>query len=251
MNRLAVSVAWVLVLALGGGSAIAADLRLLIANGMKPVMHDAGPLFERATGHKLSIHYDGSAILQQAIARGDAFDVVVTFAPNLDASTKLGRIDSTSRVEIARSGLGVVIRADLPKPNIATVAGFRKAMLDARSIAYASRGASGRHFVAVCERLGIADQVKAKSKTRPTGNVAELVAIGEAEIAVQQMSELIGVEGTALVGPFPAELDLVSLVVAATSKDARERAAARQFITFLAGPEVAPMLKAKGLLAVK
>ncbi len=164
MNRLVISVLGLLALAAGSTAATAADLRLLISNGMKSVMDDAGPLFERKTGHKLSIRYGGSAILQEAIARGDAFDVVVNFAPNLDASTRLGKIDSTSRVEIARSGLGVVIRADLPKPNISTVAGFRRAILDAPSIAYASRGASGRHFLAVCDRLGITEQVKAKSK---------------------------------------------------------------------------------------
>jgi len=148
-------------------SADADDLKVLITNGMKPVMAEVASQFERDTGHKLSIRYEGSAVLQEEIARGDEFDVAMMIATNMDAVAKLDKIASATRVNIARSGLGVVVRAGAPKPDISTVDGFKRAMMEAKSIAYATRGASGRHFLAVCERIGIVEQVQAAEQSRP------------------------------------------------------------------------------------
>lgn len=228
-------------------SAQAAELKVFITNGAKPVMSEVAAQFEKGTGHKLSITYQGSAVLQEAIIRGDAFDAALLISSNMDAVNKDGRVDATSQINIARSGLGVVVRAGQPKPDISTPDAFRRTMLNAKSIAYVTRGASGQHFIAVCERLGIAEQVKAKGKTMPTGMVAEFVAKGEAELAIQQMSELVSIRGTDLVGPFPPELDLISQIVAAVSANSKEKEAANAFIRFFTTPEVIAVIKANGM----
>jgi molybdate transport system substrate-binding protein len=225
----------------------AAELKVLITNTVKPVMAEVAPQFERSAGHRLSIRYEGSALLQEEITRGDDFDIALLIEPNMDAVAKLGKISPTTRIDIARSGLGVVVREGHPKPDISTVDAFKRTMLEAKSIAYATRGASGTHFIAVCERLGIAEQVKVKGKTNPSGMVAEFVANGEAELAVQQMSELVSVNGTDLVGPFPPELNLISKITAAVSANSREPDAAKAFIRFFASPEVIRVIKARGM----
>jgi molybdate transport system substrate-binding protein len=247
MRKITTAVASLLVLALASGSASAADLKVFITSGAKPVMMDVASQFEKSTGHKLSVTYQGSAVLQEAIERDDSFDAAVLIASNMDAVVKSGRVNATSRVNLARSGLGVVVRAGQPKPDISTVDAFKRTMLNAKSIAYVTRGASGTHFIAVCEKLGIADQVKAKGKTLPTGTVAEFVAKGEAELAVQQMSELVGLKGTDIVGPFPPELNLVSQIVGAISANTKEPEAAKAFVKFFTSPEVTAVIKAKGM----
>jgi molybdate transport system substrate-binding protein len=229
------------------GRAGAADLKVFITSGAKPVMMEVASQFERNTSHKLSITYQGSPVLQDAIQKGDSFDVAVLIASNMDAVAKSGQVNATTRVNIARSGLGVVVRAGQPKPDISTADAFKRTMLNAKSIAYVTRGASGTHFIAVCERLGIAEQVKAKGKTLPTGTVAEFVAQGEAEIAVQQMSELVGLKGTDIVGPFPPELNLVSQIAAAISANSKETEAAKTFLKFFTSPEVNAVITAKGM----
>jgi molybdate transport system substrate-binding protein len=225
----------------------AADLSVLITNGIKPVVTQLGPDFERSTGHKLKISYQGSNFLQADILRGDNFDATMLLASNMDAVAKANKISPSTRINIATSGLGVVVRAGQPKPDISTVDAFKRTMLNAKSIAYASKGASGLHFIKVCEQLGIADEVRAKARTKPSGMVAEFVASGEAELAIQQMSELISVKGTDLVGPFPKELDLLSRVVAAVSANSNERDAALAFTRFFTAPPAVTVIKSYGM----
>jgi molybdate transport system substrate-binding protein len=235
-------------LAIGmGGNASAAELKLLISNGMKEAVHDLAPQFERATDHKLSIRYGTAAFLQRDIDAGENFDVTVVPAPSIDAVAKAGKLDISTRSDIAHSRIGIAVRRGAPKPDISTVEAFKRTMLNAKAIAYATVGTSGVHFIAVCERLGIANEVKAKSKTLPGGVLAEFVVKGEAELAIQQISELLPVEGVELVGPFPAELQLVTTYVAATSAMSREGEAGKAFIQFLKTPAAGAVLKAKGL----
>ena len=219
----------------------------MITNGAKPVIAEVGPQFERKTGHKLSTSYEGSSKLQDALLRGDYFDVTLLLSQNMEAVAEAGAIAATTRMSFARSGLGVAVRSGQSKPDISTADAFKRALLNARSIAYVTAGASGQHFITVCERLGIADQVKDKSKTLSTGSAAELVARGEAELAVQQMSEVLSVKGVDLVGPFPSELDLVSQIVAAVGAKSNQPEAAAAFVRFLASPEVTRAIKARGM----
>ena len=230
-----------------GASACAAELKVLITNGIKPVMTDLGPDFERSSGHKLIASYQGSNFLQVDILRGDSFDATMLLAGNMDAVAKANKINPSSRINIASSGLGIVVRAGQPKPDISTVDAFRRTMLNAKSIAYASKGASGLHFMKVCEQLGIADEVRAKARTKPSGMVAEFVASGEAELAIQQMSELISVKGTDLVGPFPAELNLISQVAGAVSANSGQSQAALEFIRFFTTSSAIKVIKSYGM----
>ncbi len=225
----------------------AAELRLLVTNGAKPVIAEIAPRFESRTGNRLSILYEGSAALQKAIAESGNFDVALLISANMDAVAKSGRIDSASRTSFARSGLGVGVRAGQPKPDITTVDAFRRALLDAKSVAYVTGGASGQYFIALCQRLGIADQIKAKSKTLSTGSVAEFVVNGEAELAIQQMSEVLSVKGIDLVGPFPPEVDLVSRVDVAAAVKPSAPEVVDQFLQYLNSAEVTQVIKSKGL----
>jgi molybdate transport system substrate-binding protein len=225
----------------------AAELKLLVTNGTRSIVDELGPQFERTTGHKLLIKYEGSPFLQKAIESGESFDVALLTVSSMDTIAKVGKIDAATRTNVARSGIGIAMRTGGQKPDISTTEAFKRAMLGAKSIAYVTVGASGRHFIAVCERLGIAEEVKAKGKTRPSGNVAELVAKGEAELAIQQISELLSVAGTELVGPLPPELQLMTTFTAAVGAQSTAPDAAKAFMKFIGTPEALAVIKAKGM----
>lgn len=233
----------------GAAHANAAEIRVLATNATKPMLTELASGFERATGHRVTFRFEGSAVIQEEILRGDPFDLVVSFGPNLDAIGKAGKLSAEPPVRLARSGLGMVVRTGLPLPDIRTVEGFRAALVAAPSVAYTARGASGVHFVGVLDRLGIRELVQAKSKTRPTGPAAEFVTKGEADLAVQQMSELIDVPGTQLVGPFPPEVDLVSVVLGGIAASSAQSEVASGFLRHLATPEAAAVFTAKGMPA--
>jgi molybdate transport system substrate-binding protein len=236
-----------LMAAVVNSSAQAAELKLLVTNGTRAVVDELKPQFERTTGHKLAIKYDGSPLLQKAIEAGEGFDIVLLTVDSMDTIAKGGKIDAATRKIVARSGLGVAMRAGAKKPDISTTEAFKQAMLKAKSIAYVTVGVSGRHFITMCERLGIADEVKAKGKTKPSGNVAELVSAGEAELAIQQVSELLSTPGVELVGPLPPELQLTTIFTAALAGESSAPDAAKSFMDFLATPEAIAIIKAKGM----
>jgi molybdate transport system substrate-binding protein len=234
-------------LSAGTSATMAADIRVLSSNGMREAMIELAPHFEHGTGHKLSIRYDTAAFLQRDIERGESFDVAVMTTSQFDAVAKTGKFDLATRTRIALSGVGIATRQGAPKPDISSVDAFKHAMLAAKSIAFATVGTSGVHFMAVCERLGIAAEVKAKGKTLPGGSLGEFVAKGEAELAIQQISELLPVEGIELVGPLPAELQLITPYTAAVGANSKEAATGTAFIRFLTTPAAHAVFKAKGL----
>lgn len=145
------------------------------------------------------------------------------------------------------SRIGVSIRAGLPKPDISTVAALKRALLDAKSIAFTKTGGSGIHFAKVAERLGIADQINAKAKVPDGGAVGELVARGEAEMAVQQIPELLGVPGIQYVGPLPEELQSITVFSAGVVTGARQAQAAKALIDFLMTPDALRVFRALGM----
>lgn len=151
---------------------------MLAINAAHAALDRLKPEFARTTGHTLSVRYEGSAILREEIVRGDPFDVAILFAPNIAATDRAERTDPSTRTLIARSGLGMVVRAGLAVPDISSVEAFKAALLRANSVAFNTRGASGVHFAGVIERLGIAEQVRAEARTIPTGRTADLVTRG-------------------------------------------------------------------------
>jgi molybdate transport system substrate-binding protein len=233
-------------ISLGGTAAEAAEIKLIASNGVTAIMDVLGPEFEKETGNKLVIHYDVANLLKKAIEGGEAFDVAILTGPVTDDLIKEGKIAGPA-VGIARSGIGVAIRLGAPKPDISSTAAFKQALLDAKSIAYTTQGASGQYFAALLVKLGIADQVKAKSKLLVGGRAAELVARGEADMAVQQISELLPVAGTEIAGPLPPELQKFTDFTAGTGAGATNSQGAAALIKFLAAPAHADLIKSKGM----
>jgi molybdate transport system substrate-binding protein len=231
----------------GGGSASAAEVKVLSSNGTSAIVRAIGAEFARRTGHAVVTKFDVATLLQKDIEAGESFDVAVLTRAVIDALAAKGAIDAATRADVARSGIGVAARAGAAKPDIGSVDAFRRTFLDARSVAYTTVGGSGIHFVKMLERLGIADAVRAKAKTQPGGIVGELVARGEAELAVQQVSELVPVEGIELVGPFPPELQLITVFTAGVSPHARNPEAARALLRFFADPAALAAIRAKGM----
>jgi molybdate transport system substrate-binding protein len=192
----------------------AGPVKVLASNGVKAVLRELAPQFERSTGHNLAITFDRSSELKKRIEAGELFDVAILTGPMIDGLMQQRKVAAGTGANMARSGVGVAVRAGAPKPDIGTVEAFKRALLDAKSVAYTTEGASGVYFASVLQRLRIADAVQAKSKTQPGGAVGELVARGEAELAVPQISELLPVAGTEVVGPFPPELQSFTLFTA-------------------------------------
>lgn len=231
----------------GGGAASAAEIKVLSSNGTSAIVRAIGAEFARRTGHTVITKIDVAVLLQKDIEAGESFDLAVLTRGVIDELTAKDAIAATTRADVARSGIGVAARAGARKPDISSVDAFRRTFLEAKSVAYTTVGGSGIHFVKMLERLGIADAVRAKARTQPGGIVGELVARGEAELAVQQVSELLPVEGIELVGPFPPELQLVTLFTAGMSPHAKNPEAARALLRFFAEPAALAVIKAKGM----
>jgi molybdate transport system substrate-binding protein len=229
--------------------ASAADLKLLTAGAFKPVAVEIVAEFEKRTGNKVTIDNDTAGGLAKRVAAGEYFDVVVM--PPLAMGPLLGgKLDESSAKPLARAGIGVAVKQGAAKPDISSVDGFKKALLAARSIGYvdpASGGSSGIYLARLFEKMGIAEQLKSKTVLVKGGLVAEKVANGEAEIGMQQASELLAVPGAVLVGPIPLDVQNYTIYSGAVSAASANRAAADALMLALADPRNLPLLKKKGL----
>jgi molybdate transport system substrate-binding protein len=225
----------------------AAELRVLSSNGVHSVMVDMVPAFERATGHQVSIDYNTANQVIDRLKAGEKADLVIITRPTADGLLKEGKIVSGTDKILGRSGVGVAIRAGLPIPDISTPEALKRALLDAKSITFTKTGGSGIHFMKVAEHLGIADQVNAKAKVPEGGAVGPLVARGEAEMAVQQIPELMAVKEIQYVGPLPKELQTATVFTTGVTTDARQPEAAKALLDFLTTPAAVRAFTAKGL----
>jgi len=214
---------------------------------MRAVMGELVPEFERATGHQVEASYDPAQIILRRIAGGETPDLIICGASALEEMAKQGKIVAGTSRPVARCGVGLAVRTGAPKPDISSVEAFKRTLLNAKSVAYTQEGASGIHFAGLIERLGIAEQMKTRSVRQPGGLVGELVAAGKAELAVQQIPELMAVPGVELVGPLPQEVQATTVSTAAVFAGSPQPAAARAFLEFLFTPASARVLKAKGL----
>jgi molybdate transport system substrate-binding protein len=236
-----------LTIMLSQGIANAGEIKVLSTHAALEVLSELGPQFERSTGHKLSFSYDPANIIKRQIESGSAFDIAIVTRGVIDDLTKQGKIVADSRTDFGRSGLGVAVREGALKPDISTVDGFKNALLSAKSLIRSTEGTSGIYFEKLLERLGIADEMRSKIRLGPSGRLAEFVARGEVEMAVQQVSELLPVQGSQFVGPFPPELQLYTIFSAGISSASENREAAEAFIKSLTDSTAVPLLKAKGL----
>jgi molybdate transport system substrate-binding protein len=239
------------------GTASAADVHVMISAGFHSVYSELGPAFERASGHHLITTRgpsmgDSPEAIPARLARGEAADVVILDGGAADELGKRGLVRADSKVELARSLIGMVVRAGAAKPDIGTVDAFRSTLLAAKSIAYSDSGSGTYLSTKLFGQLGVADQIAGRSrKVRgpPSGEpVANVVARGEAEIGFQQVSELIRVAGVSFVGTIPAELQPGFSFAGALTSTVREPDAASALIRFLTSSEAAPVIAKAGLL---
>jgi molybdate transport system substrate-binding protein len=218
---------------------------------MRVALIDLTPAFERATKHKITATYGAPGTIRDRVLAGEPLDVLVFPEPGLDALAKESKIVPDSKVILARSGMGLAVRAGAPKPDISTPEALKRTLLASKSIVYtnpALGSPSGVHFAKVLERLGIAEEMKAKTRLHDgTSFNAELVASGEIEFAIQQISEIVPVQGAELAGPLPGDLQLTTVFATGIGKGAKEPAAAKEFIMFLMSPAATAVIKATGM----
>jgi molybdate transport system substrate-binding protein len=238
------------------GTASAADVHVMISAGFYGVYAELGPAFERASGHRLVTTRgpsmgDSPEAIPTRLARGERADVVILDGGSADDLGRRGWVRADSKVGLARSLIGMVVRAGAAKPDIGSVEAFRSTLLAAKSLAYSDSGSGTYLSSTLFPKLGVADQVAGKSrKVRgpPSGEpVAAVVARGEAEIGFQQVSELIHVPGVTFVGAIPAELQPGFSFAGALTSNARQPDAGSALVRFLASPAAAPAILKAGL----
>lgn len=229
----------------------ATEIKVLSANGMREVIADLGPKFERATGHRLAIAFATLGVIVQRVQGGETADVVAIPRQGIDRLVKDGKAHGDTVTVLARARIGVVVRKGAPKPDIATPEALKRALLAAKSITYldpAAGGTSGVHFAKVLDRLGISAEMKPKTVLHPNARAAgTLVANGEAEIGINLIQELMPFPGIDLVGPLPGDLQNTLVFAAVVMTGAKDTVAAKALIDFLRTPEAAEIIKAKGM----
>ena len=231
--------------------AFAAEIKVYSTIGVQAALEELAPKFEKATGHKLTITWGTAALLVKRVQAGESADLYVLVKQSHDTLVKENKATAGPDALFASSGMAMVVKKGAPKPDISTPEAFKQTLLKAKSIAYsnpASGGASGVYFAKLLERMGIADQMKDKTKfPPPSGNAANLVVSGEAELAIQQEPEVMAVAGVDMVGPLPGDLNNITVYAAGVGSGNKEADAAKALIKFLHTPEAAAVFKARGL----
>ena len=233
--------------ALLSGIASAAEIRVLSTQATEQSYRELMPLFEKATGHKVTTIFTGTLDADKRIAAGEQYDLLIMAQNSIDAHVKGGKVVQGSRVDLARSGVAVGVKAGAPKPDISSVDALKRAILNAKSIGY-STGPSGNYVISMFERLGVAEQVKPKLKQTATGVfVGSIIASGEVEIGFQQVSELSQYPGVDYVGPLPAELQYYTTFSSGILDNAKEADAARALVRYITSPTAAAVFRKRGM----
>jgi len=224
-----------------------AEIKVFTSNSTRSVLGALVPQFERSSGHKVSITADPAKVMMERISGGERGDVAILGTTAIDELAKAGLVEPKSRRRFARCRVGVAILQGAPRPDISTVDAFRRALLNAKSICHTEHGASGMYVPVLLERLGILEQMKPKIVTRPGGYIARVVVEGEAELAIQQIVELLSVPGVDLVGPIPDEVQKTFQTSAAIFTASKAPAAAEALLQSLLQPSSAGVFRDKGL----
>lgn len=232
---------------IGATMAHAADIKMIGSAAVKEAVLDLIPEFEKSSGHKVTTIWAGTDAITRRISGGEPVDVVLIAAPNIEKLIAEGKLVAGSRADVAKSSIGVAVRAGLPKPDISSGQAVREAVLAAKSIAYSS-GPSGFYLAELFKKMGIADQIKDKVKQTPSGvQVGEVVARGEADLGFQQVSELLHVKGITYLGPLPVDIQHVTVFSAGLHTGATASEAAKALIKFLTAPEAGPIIRKTGM----
>jgi len=225
----------------------AVELNVIAGGSMTAPLNKISPEFEKATGHKLSIHFDSTPNIIARINAGTPFDVVVVPVDVFKDAAARAHFAPGPTVDVARVGYGVIVRADAPKPDISTPDAFKQAMLAAPSLAFLPSSAAGAYVTKVFERLGIAEEMKARTKVQASpAQIPQAVAKGEADVGVFLSNVLIA-PGVELVGPFPSDLQQELVFTSTVAADTREADAAKALIDYLRLPAATTVIKAAGM----
>jgi molybdate transport system substrate-binding protein len=220
------------------------NIKVMLSAAFKEAYLELLPQFERASGHTVESLWVASVQMMSRLKGGEAVDLVILSAASLDELRKAGIV--TERTDLVKSGIGVAVKAGAPRPDISSGAAVKRAVLAAKGVAY-STGPSGLYLVGLFQRMGIADQIKHKvtqTQGQPSGGV---VARGDAEIAFQQISELLPVPGIELVGPLPPDIQEITIFAAGLHAHAKSPDAAKALVKFLTSPVAAPVIRSKGM----
>jgi len=232
-----------------GTIARAAEIRLLCAVALHPAIDALIPDFEKSSGHKVTVAYGTAGAVADRVQKGEAADIVISSVPLIDQLQAQGKVVAGSRVNIAKVGVGAFVRKGAAKPDISSVDAFKRSMLAARSIAYpdpAGGGASGIYVASLLERLGIAGDMKPKTKLSTLETLYASVASGEVEIGFNQVSEILAQPTVELAGPLPSAIQNYTQFAPGIVTGSSQTDAARALVTFLSSSPAQTVLKAKG-----
>jgi molybdate transport system substrate-binding protein len=225
----------------------APEITVLSTQATEQAYRELLPQFETATGHRVKTAYTGTLDAKKRIAAGEFFDLLIMASPDIDTYLASGRLAPGSRIDIAKSGVGIGIKAGAPKPDITTVEAFKATLLAAKSIG-CSTGPSGNYIIGLFDRLGIAGEVKPKLKQTATGVfVGSLVANGDVELGIQQVSELSHYPGVDYIGPLPGEIQKITIFASGIAANAKQPAAAKAWVKFLTQPSSTEAFKKHGM----
>jgi molybdate transport system substrate-binding protein len=237
----------VVAVALISGVASAAEIKVLSTQATEQSYRELVPQFEKATGHKVTTIFTGTLDADKRVAANEQHDLLIMSQSSIDAHVKGGKVVQGSRVDLARSGVAVGVKAGASKPDISSVDALKRTILNAKSIGY-STGPSGNYIIALFEKLGVLDQVKPKMKQAATGVfVGSVIASGEVEIGFQQVSELSQYEGVDYVGPLPAEVQNYTTFSSGVLSNAKEAEAARALVRYITAPQAGAVYRKRGM----
>ncbi len=226
---------------------MATRLKVFSGNGLSASLGELLPRFEREHDCKVDMHYAPAQVTLREVRAGDTADLGIMGSSVMDEVVAMGKIAPASIKLLTQNGIGVGVIAGAPKPDLSSVESFKRTLLNAKSVAYTTDGASGIYFAGLIDKLGIGNEVRAKAKTRSGGLIAEFVVSGIAEIAVQQIPEIMAVAGVDYAGPIPAEVQSISVNRIAIFKDAKNPALAQKLIDYLLSADAVRVYKSRGL----
>jgi molybdate transport system substrate-binding protein len=225
----------------------AAEIKVLSTQATEEAYRELVPQFEKASGHKVTTVFTGTLDANKRLATGEVYDLLIMSGPSIEEHIKAGKVVPGSRVDLAKSGVGVGVKAGASKPDISSTDAVKKTLLAARSIGY-STGPSGNYVIGLFQRMGIADEIKGKLKQTPTGVfVGSIIASGEAEIGFQQVSELSHFAGVDYVGPLPADIQHYTMFSSGIIAGTKEAEAAKALVKFITSSGAAAAFKKRGM----
>jgi len=231
-------------------AASAAEIKVYSTVGIKSVLEELIPKFEKSSGHKLNVTWSTAALLAKRVQSGEQADVLVLIKSNIDTLLKEGKIVPGTETLFGQSVFAVGVKTGAPKPDVSTAEALKQSLLAAKGISYsdpASGGASGVYIAKQIERMGIAEQMKGKTKHPPSGGLSGTLLIsGEADIAINSKPELLSVPGVDVVGPLPGDMAFTVVYEAAVQTGAAQAEAAKAFVNYLKSPESQAVFRAKG-----